>query len=338
MLKALKSNWVAFALLLVVLAVALGELISYEKSRVAIKAEPVDSTWVAPSLYTDAVTSGKERDLVIYGQELIAHTARYLGPSGSVLQISNGMNCQNCHLDAGTRAWGNNYGAVYSTYPKFRERSGSVENIYKRVNDCFERSLNGTALDTSSREMQAIYTYLQWLGKDVPKGQKPHGSGLEKLPYLDRTASIENGSQVYISKCQSCHGASGEGIPDLDGKSFANPPLWGAHSYNDGAGLYRLSNFASFVKNNMPFGQANHSNPMLSDEEAWDVAAFVNSQPRPHIDQKNDWPNIARKPIDYPFGPFADTFNETQHKYGPFKPIEVARKKPVLAIVKNTAQ
>ena len=338
MIKVLKSNWVAVILLLMVAVVTLLEIISYLKNKVPISREPVDSTWVAPSLFTDGVTDGKEREQVIYGQDLVAHTANYFGPKGSVLQITNGMNCQNCHLNAGTRAWANNYGAVYSTYPKFRERSGSVEDIHKRVNDCFERSLNGKAIDTGSREMQAIYTYLKWLGKDVPKGKKPYGSGLEKIPFLDRAASTENGKLVYNSKCQSCHGATGEGQANPDGKSFATPPLWGNHSYNDGAGLYRLSNFASFVKSNMPFGQANHGNQVLSLEEAWDVAAFVNSQQRPHIDQTKDWPDISKKPVDFPFGPYPDTFTDKQHKYGPFQPIEDARKKTENAVVKNIQQ
>lgn len=325
MLKALKSNWIPVVLMLIVAVVTLQEIISSTKNRVEIAREPVDSSWVAPSLFTDQVTTGKERELVIYGQELVAHTAAYFGPKGSVLQISNGMNCQNCHLDAGTRPWGNNYGAVYSTYPKFRDRSGTVEDIFKRVNDCFERSLNGKPIDTGSREMQAIYTYLKWLGQEVPKGTKLVGSGLEKLPYLERAASPEKGSVVYVSKCQSCHGASGEGQAAPDGKTFATPPLWGTHSYNDGAGLYRLSNFASFVKYNMPFGQATHASPVLSVEEAWDVAAFVNSQPRPHIDQSKDWPDVAKKAIDVPFGPYADAFSPQQHKYGPFAPIAAVK-------------
>ena len=65
-----------------------------------------DSTWVGPSIYMDNTTLGEERELVIYGQELIAHTSKYLGPKGSVAQITNGMNCQNCHLQAGAKAWG----------------------------------------------------------------------------------------------------------------------------------------------------------------------------------------------------------------------------------------
>lgn len=252
-----------------------------------------------------------------YGRELIAHTARYLGPKGSVAQISNGMNCQNCHLDAGTKPWGNNYGAVAATYPKFRDRSGAIESIEKRVNDCLERSLNGHALDSNSKEMRAIVAYMHWLGDEVPKHTKPKGSGIMQLSLLDRPADPARGKIVYTANCERCHGKNGEGQADEEKTCYTYPPLWGANSYNTGAGLFRISRFAGYVKNNMPNPTTYH-NPQLSDEEAWDVAAFVNSQPRPAKDLSGDWPTIAKKPYDHPFGPYADGLTEQQHKYGPW--------------------
>jgi thiosulfate dehydrogenase len=71
----------------------------------------------------------------------------------------------------------------------------------------------------------------------------------------------------------------------------------------------------------MPLG-ATHFNTQLSDEEAWDVAAYVNTQPRPHKSVPTDWPDVSKKPIDHPFGPYADSFGEQQHKFGPWKPIQ----------------
>ena len=120
------------------------------------------------------------------------------------------------------------------------------------------------------------------------------------------------------------------------------PALFGKSSFNDGAGLYRISNFAKYVKYNMPQG-ATYQNPQLSDEEAWDVAAFVLTEERPHVNVTKDWPDKAKKPIDYPFGPYADIFSEKQHKLGPFKPIineqikreEEARNKGIAAINKQ---
>lgn len=309
-----------------------GEELVYENAKdTASKKEEVKSParpsggdlWQAPD--TLDIVNEPNAEQIFYGRSLIKNTSLYLGPNGIVAQTSNGMNCQNCHLDAGTKAFGNNYSGVASTYPKFRERSGAMENIYKRVNDCFERSLNGKTLDTLGKEMQAIKAYIVWLGKDVKKGEKPKGAGLVELKYLDRPADVAMGQVVYVEKCLSCHGTKGEGKMNADNLAYQYPPLWGDHSYNDGAGLFRLSRFAGYVKANMPFG-ANHDNPQLTDEECWDVAAFVNSQARPKKDLSKDWPKISSKPVDHPFGPYADKFSEKQHKYGPFEPIAVLKK------------
>lgn len=274
--------------------------------------------WHAPDLA--ALPATPENDRIRYGRQLIAHTAQYLGPAGSVRQITNGMNCQNCHLDAGTRPFSNNYALVASSYPRFRARSGTKEDVVKRVNECLERSLNGKPLPTENKEMQALVAYINWVGHQVRKGEKVKGSGLVELPLLDRAASPENGKAVYVRKCQGCHGPNGQGTKQPQAKEYTFPPLWGKYSYNDGAGLYRISNFARYVKVSMPLG-ASYDHPHLADEEAWDVAAFINSMPRPKKDQRKDWPDIAKKPFDHPFGPYTDSFSQQQHKYGPYKPI-----------------
>lgn len=271
--------------------------------------------WEAPD--TSLLTDPQVR----YGRDLITNTAVYLGPKGKVASLTNGMNCQNCHLDAGTRIFGNNYSAVASTYPKFRPRSGGIESIEKRVNDCMQRSLNGRPLDSLSREMRAIVAYINWLGKDVPKKEKPEGSGLVELPLPDRAADPEKGRSVYAAKCVTCHGPDGQGQLNAEANAYTYPPLWGKHSFNTGAGLFRLSRFAGYVYANMPLG-ATHDRPQLTVEEAWDIAAFVNSQPRPEMDLSKDWPDISLKPFDHPFGPYSDSFSEQQHKYGPFGPIK----------------
>ncbi len=265
-----------------------------------------------------------QKELVLYGKELISHTSKYLGPKGSVNPISNGMNCQNCHLEAGTSVFGNNYGSVAANYPKFRARSGTEEDIYKRVNDCFERSLNGKPLDTLSKEMQAIKAYITYIGANTEKGKKAEGSGFKELAFLDRAADPRKGKITYKAKCQSCHQSNGQGLINAAGTEYSFPPLWGKNAYNDKAGLYRITFFARYAKYNMPLG-ASHQNPQLSDEEAWDLAAFVNSQPRPTMATPHDWPDISQKPIDHPFGPFTDGFSETQHRYGPFKPIKAVK-------------
>jgi thiosulfate dehydrogenase len=279
--------------------------------------------WKAPDANT--IPAGKAGEMIRYGLMLLSNTASYLGPQGSVAHITNGMNCQNCHLAGGTRLFGNDYAGFIASYPKMSGRSGKVEPASERISECFERSLAGKAPDTSKREVQSILAYMKWIGGNVKKGRQLFGSATEKLAFMNTPTDPAKGKEVFVAKCQSCHGLNGEGLLAVDKKSYTYPPLWGKHSYNDGAGMYRVINLAGFVKNNMPFG-ATYQVPQLTDEEAWNVAAFINSQPRPHKDQHNDWKDLSKKPIDFPFGPYADNISEKQHKYGPFKPIKDARK------------
>ena len=282
----------------------------------------ISNSWQPPD--TNSIPYSEEGNLIRYGKKLIANTAYYLGPKGKVASISNGMNCQNCHLDAGMIPFANCFSGVASIYPVFRPRSGIVESIKFRINDCLQRSLNGKTIDSTSKEMRAMVAYLAWVGQGVPKGIKPKGAGTEELEFMTRAADPKKGKLVYFTKCQSCHGKNGEGLFRPDSSSFLYPPLWGPHSYNTGAGLYRLTKFAGYVKNTMPLGST-YRKPQLTDEEAWDIAAFVNSQTRPLKVFAQDWPDLTLKAIDYPNGPFADTFSERQHKYGPFAPIKKAK-------------
>jgi thiosulfate dehydrogenase len=274
--------------------------------------------WKAPD--TSQIGHTAQGDLIRYGRTLIIHTADFFGPRGSIASISNGMSCGNCHIDAGTRIWGNNFSMVASIYPLYRNRSGKIETVEMRINDCFERSLNGKKLADTVKEMRAMIAYIKWVGMDVRKEVKTEGAGVEKLPFLSRAADTAKGKIVYLAICQKCHGKNGEGKLADNGKEYLYPPLWGKNSYNVGAGMYQLSKFAGYIKNNMPFG-VTFTNPQLTVEQAWDVAAFVNSQPRPPKNLSMDWPDIAAKPLDYPFGPYSDSFSEKQHKYGPFAPI-----------------
>lgn len=290
-----------------------------EKEKERKELSTMSHPWTAPSMWRLDKEPNKEE--ILYGKELIQNTAYYLGFNGTVKQITNGQNCQNCHLQAGTQPYGNNFLGVAANYPQVRKRSGKSTDIVDRINGCLQRSLNGKALDSTDREMRAMVAYIKWVGQDAPKGYKPKGTGIPELALLERPASPSNGKRIYTEKCQSCHQEDGQGALAADGRLYTYPPLWGKHAYNDGAGLFRLSKFAGFVRYNMPFGST-YENPQLTDEEAWDLAAFVNSQPRPTKDKSKDWPKLADKPMDHPFGPYADPFPEEQHKYGPFQPIK----------------
>jgi thiosulfate dehydrogenase len=130
----MRSNWIYILLRVIVLFLVVLLIFKREQTpKIVVLSEPPADCWTGAGANQIPITA--EGELIRYGRNLIANTSQYLGPRGSVAHISNGMNCQNCHLEAGTKPWGNNYGAVASTYPKFRERSGTIETIEKRVND-----------------------------------------------------------------------------------------------------------------------------------------------------------------------------------------------------------
>jgi len=328
-MKIFESSWFPVLLGVLILIVTCNSIFSSEEKKEddLILNENLSEVneWKAPDIAS--LPDDEQAKLIRYGRELIVNTSLFFGPKGKIAAITNGMDCQNCHIDGGSRNFGGCFSAVASTYPKFRERSGRIESIEFRINDCFQRSLNGKPIDSTGKEMQAMVAYLKWIGKDVPKKETPRGAGLETLEFLNRAADPEKGKQIFLAKCASCHGENGQGQFNHDSSFYLYPPLWGQNSYNVSAGLYRISRVASLVKNNMPFGQASHNSPQLSDEEAWDVAAFIVSQQRPERFFGEDWPKIQTKPVDHPYGPYADGFSEKQHKYGPFPPIVEARRK-----------
>lgn len=276
---------------------------------------------------TSQIQREPNAELIRYGRELITNTRKYLGSDGTVMHISNRLNCQSCHLESGAKAtaYSANFMGVAANYPLYRERSGMTENIQYRVNDCMMRSMNGKPLDTEGLEMRAMVAYILWVGKNVPAKTKPVNSKIEKLPFMHRAADTLRGERIYAAKCIMCHGTNGNGGYSVDSATYY-PPLWGDGSFNTAAGMYRISTLAGFIKNNMPFG-VSYGKSQLSDEECWDVAAFINSRPRPYKNFPSDWPDISKKAIDHPFGPYADSFSEHQHKFGPYGPILNYRKK-----------
>jgi len=295
------------------------DFFNFVNEELARKEEISITLWKAPEL--SSVPDNEEGRQIQYGHDLIARTSSFIGPLGIVSSKANGMNCQNCHLEAGTKPFGNNFGSVASLYPKFRSRSGAVESIDKRVNDCFQRSLNGDPIDSLSKEMRAIVAYIKWVGKDVKRGELAEGSGLFKMKWLDRAADKKIGKKLYLQKCQVCHGNTGEGQRLKEKGNYYYPPLSGDDSFTTAAGLFRISNFSRYIYANMPHG-VTFKKPILSEEESWDIAAYVLSLPRPKREFPGDWPELKAKPLDHAFGPYADAFPEEQHKYGPFEAIE----------------
>jgi thiosulfate dehydrogenase len=208
------------------------------------------------------------------GRALLAATRDSL-PSN----VGNRLRCLSCHLDGGRRANASPLVGAFLSYPAYSAREGRVITIEDRINGCFRRSMAGRPLPMASSEMRDMVSYLAFLSRGVTAGREVKGSGLPKMEPLE--PDVVGGREIYSSTCARCHGGSGEG------RSFA-PPLWGSGSYSIGAGMARLPTAASFIRHNMPYDLPG----TLTDQQAFDVAAYVNSHPRPDLAGKeNDWPN-----------------------------------------------
>ena len=230
------------------------------------------------------IPSGPYGDAVRRGRALLTATRDSL-PA----HVGNKLRCTSCHLDAGRRETAGSWLGAFARYPQYRARSGVVETIEYRVNDCFRRSMNGTALDPGGGDMRDIVAYLAFLSRGIAVSPAAATSRLQKWAAFK--ADTAAGARVFTTTCAKCHGTSGEG-------TAVAPPLWGAQSYNIGAGMSRVRTAAEFISRNMPFDAPG----TLADSQAFNVAAYVNARPRPDFKGKeNDWPNGDPPPdVAYP--------------------------------------
>ena len=280
------------------------------------------SEWAQPSIRS--VGNDPLGQLIRYGYELMIDTANQIGPAAAdpaKRYSGNNLTCQNCHLNAGAQPYAMPLVGVWGQFPQYRGREGQIGTLEERINGCMDRSMNGRALPLDGREMKAYLAYVKWLSTGVPDGAKLVGAGTKGVKEPARAADPAHGAAVFTQTCAQCHGADGLGKRAATGNGYQFPPIWGPDSYNNGAGMTRVLTAAAFVRHNMPFGTTFDA-PVLSDEDAYDVAAYINSRERPdRADLDRDFPNKLQKPVDTPYGPYVDGFPALQHKFGPFAPI-----------------
>lgn len=284
--------------------------------------------WTVPEV--GALPDDDHGRLVRRGRDLVTATYAHIGPEvadPAKRYAGNNLACSNCHLQAGTRKFGLALFGLVELFPQYSNRLGAEISIADRVNSCMTRSMNGRPLPADSPELAAFVAYIDFLSTGVAKGEILPGLGAGTMPELDRAADPDRGRTLYATACLACHNSDGSGIrrsaPTTD-LGYMVPPLWGPDSFNSGAGMARLITAANFLHFNMPHG-ADYLNPQLSVENAWDLAAYLIAQPRPvkpGLDK--DFPDLAKKPVDTPYGPYADGFSEAQHRFGPFAPIRAA--------------
>jgi len=205
------------------------------------------------------------------GERIFLLTDQYAAP-----YVGNHLHCSNCHLDAGRRAASAPLWAAYVLYPAYRSKNHHVNTYEERLQGCFRFSMNGKAPPLGSPVLVALETYSYWLARGAPTGVQLQGQGYPSVAKPARPADYARGAQVYAKSCALCHG------PDGAGQSSAShevvfPALWGAGSFNWGAGMESIDKAAGFIEANMPLALSG----TLTPQQAWDVALYIDSQERP---------------------------------------------------------
>lgn len=225
---------------------------------------------------------------ILYDPPFIANIEKETGQFGEMVKLGylifndtqtyaakytrNGLNCRNCHLQVGAQANSAPLWGAFPNYPTYRSKNNLVNSFENRLQGCFLYSENGIAPPASGAVLEALNSYAAWLSEGLPLGVSTKGRGYPEVKEF-KDPDKARGEKLYADQCALCHGPNGQGTKVRNSSSkYQFPPLWGPDSYNWGAGMHKQSHFRNFIKANMPLGQPN----TLSDQEAADIAAFVN--------------------------------------------------------------
>ena len=218
-----------------------------------------------------AIPNGELGSMIKLGEAIFTDTGTYAGAF-----VGNALKCSNCHLGAGRLANSAPLAQAYVAYPAYRAKDGRVITFEERLQGCFRYSMNGRAPPAGNEVLTALATYAFFLATNAPTGASLPGRGYPVVGEPPLPRDYGRGEKLFAAKCSLCHGADGLGQKGPDGATVF-PALWGPESFNWGAGMGSIKNAAGFVKANMPLGQG----WSLSDQEAWDVATFMDSHDRP---------------------------------------------------------
>jgi thiosulfate dehydrogenase len=214
-----------------------------------------------------AIPKGPLGDSVKRGEAIFTATHKYAGPF-----VGNNLNCSDCHLDSGRKPGSIPMWGAWPLYPQFRTKNDKVNTMALRIQECFLYSMNGKKPPADSDTITDLESYFAWLATGAPTGMTLAGASYPVLPASNNSPDPQRGAQLFAKTCVSCHGAKGEG-----NAAAAIPPLWGPQSFNAGAGMHEVEKAARFIRANMPLGQDN----TLTPDQARDLAAYINSKPRP---------------------------------------------------------
>lgn len=249
---------------------------------------------IPPVPSIDKVPSGQQGDLIKLGYKYMNQTDTSL-PG----YVGNNLTCSSCHAIAGTGKALNLVG-IPRMFPQYSKRDGVTISLADRINGCFTRSMAGKPLPVDSQDMKAFLAYFDYISTNVPQGIKSRPWAPKvTLPGAIPTLDLANGEKIFKQSCAACHGITGEGN---GAGPLGGPQVWGNGSYNIAAGMARLKTTAGFIQKNMPLIPMGNLSPGgLSTQDAYDVAAYINSHQRPDFPGKeHDYPK-GGAPIDVPY-------------------------------------
>jgi len=216
------------------------------------------------------------------------------------------ISCSNCHLNAGQRELALPLIGVAAMFPEYNRRSGRLYTLNDRIVDCYVRSQNATGVSATalpsqtSKEVLALAAYITWLSRGHELGNNPSWRGRNGIAEENRIPidqlDPKRGEQLFTERCVNCHGADGQGVAIGEKKAG---PLWGPDSWNDGAGAARIYTLAGMIRYMMPYTAPG----TLTDEEAQQLAAFINSKPRPSFPFKEQDYLTEKLPVDSVYYP-----------------------------------
>ena len=209
-------------------------------------------------------------DLIRLGRDIMLDTPRH-----AARFVGNNLSCTHCHLDAGRMAGSAPLWAAYVNYPAYRSKNDKVNTYEQRLQGCFRFSMNGSEPPLGDPVLVALEAYSFWLATGLPVNKDVAGRGYPTLDTPAQPPDYTRGQLVYAARCALCHGENGAG--QNTAKHTVFPALWGNTSYNWGAGMARVDHAAAFIRANMPYGMSYS----LTQQEAWDVAYFMNAHERP---------------------------------------------------------
>ena len=272
-------------------------------TRLVSASTSMQTAWEVPKnpLVDSLTNSSYLTEQIRWGFRIFTNT-----PQEAPKFSGNKMSCSNCHLNAGQRERALPIVGVAGVYPEYNKRSGRLFSLEDRIVGCLMRSQNATGtpatpaesedlLPITSKEVLALSAYISWLSSGYPVGKNMPWRGQNVIP-SNKLVPLEKldakrGEALFMEKCTSCHGEDGQGVDIGDKKAG---PLWGSDSWNDGAGAARIYTLAGMIRYSMPYLDPGS----LTDEEAQQIAAFINSKPRPVFPYKQNDYRTEPLPVD----------------------------------------